>query len=315
LTFIPYLFSTNGLTSLVAGILSLKNLHITQSPIQVLEAQFLGWGSFFFIFHSFFIIINLIIFFNCKKSVIKSFSFILFLSVNSMVLFIQLSLFKTHYYDHHSIMYVPFLLVIFVIMAVPILSKNHKNFQKKKIYYNKLLIICLLILVLYPIYFATKNFKFFLFNYNNIKFTKYPKYLDVNLLEFLRFLKYQKITFYVYDDVSYHLILNENRIGDVGPVILQDVFFEQSVNFPINKIYIFSEEVRKNPCLSLYNSKKDIIIFNKKNSSHPRNFKILSCLLKKNLYYEKLSEYTPHRILFDKSKYYNTNNFMIFIKK
>lgn len=318
LTFLPYLFIRNGLSSLLAGILSLKNIQITQSPIEVLEAQFLGWGSYFFIFHSFFLIsvfVNLIIFFTFIKSITKNFSFILFTSINFMVLLIQLSVFRTHYYDHHSIMLVPFLLVIFIIITIPSLSKNYKNFPIKKFYYNKLLMVSLLILVLYPIYFATKNLKFLLFNYNNIKITKYPKYLDVHLLEFLKSLKYQKMSFYVYDDVSYHLILNEKRIGDVGPVILQDVFLEQSVNFPINQIYIFSEEVRKNPCLSLYNSKKDIIVFNKKNSTHPRNSIILSCVLKKNLYYEKLSDQTSNRILFDKSKYYNINNFIIFIKK
>ena len=71
--------------------------------------------------------------------------------------------------------------------------------------------------------------------------------------------EYQGKSFLVADSAIYHMILHEPRIGDGHPIMLEIVLGGRRL-VSMENIYLFSDEVIKEPCKVLNQSNKDFVI-------------------------------------------------------
>jgi hypothetical protein len=83
--------------------------------------------------------------------------------------------------------------------------------------------------------------------------------IDDALLIFLQDQKHQGKSFLVADNAIYHMKLNEPRIGDGHPIMLE-IVLSGGRSVSMENIYLFSDDVIKEPCKVLNQSNKDFVI-------------------------------------------------------
>jgi hypothetical protein len=111
------------------------------------------------------------------------------------------------------------------------------------------------------------------------------------------------MTFYVPENFNYHRLLNQTRIGDGHRAMLREVLSGGRVG-PVASIFLYSDDVYKAPCLSLWESQKDLIIVGPGRNLRPSgtpssstNGLVLRCLLQAASGYEEIpSDDTNYRI-------------------
>ena len=82
---------------------------------------------------------------------------------------------------------------------------------------------------------------------------------DPSLTSLLRAMSARNLKYYLPDDINYHWLLDEPRIGDGHPAMLHAVLSGTRVG-PMNDLYLYSDAAFENPCSIFSNADKDILI-------------------------------------------------------
>jgi hypothetical protein len=110
--------------------------------------------------------------------------------------------------------------------------------------------------------------------------------LDPKLMNFLKQVVAEGMSFYVPYNTNYHRLLNHERIGDGHPVMLYHVLIGRRIG-PIGSIFLYSHTVHRAPCLALWESHKDIIVVS--DDDGVVNEPVLECLIQEASGYKELS--------------------------
>jgi hypothetical protein len=110
---------------------------------------------------------------------------------------------------------------------------------------------------------------------------------DSNLLTFLTTVKSQGLSFYMYNDPSYHRILGQLRLGDAHPALFQMILRGYRIG-PVGSLKLFTPSVHKEPCTIFDDLPRDVIVTLTEESSPPSQRDgtrlIASCLEKADAY-------------------------------
>ncbi len=107
--------------------------------------------------------------------------------------------------------------------------------------------------------------------------------IDNVLLTFLQDQKHQGKSFLVADSAIYHMKLNEPRIGDGHPIMLEIILGGGRV-VSMENIYLFSDEAAEEPCKALNQSNKDFVIVKRDDQFYDL---VEQCLIKDTSSYKK----------------------------
>jgi hypothetical protein len=109
--------------------------------------------------------------------------------------------------------------------------------------------------------------------------------IDHVLLTFLQDQKHQGKSFLVADSAIYHMKLNEPRIGDGHPIMLEIVLGGGRL-ISMENLYLFSDDLIKEPCKVLNHSNKDFVIVKRDDQFYSL---VDQCLIKETSGYKKIS--------------------------
>ena len=118
-------------------------------------------------------------------------------------------------------------------------------------------------------------------------FSAHINHRNINdaLLTFLQSQKHQGKSFLVADSAIYHMKLHEPRLGDGHPIMLEIVLGGGRV-VSMKNIYLFSDEIAKEPCKALNQSNKDFVIVKRDDQFYGL---VDQCLIKDTSGYKKIS--------------------------
>lgn len=257
---LPYFFIDGGLNYFLNGLIALGKFPQGISLSILLFKQFHDHTTntfYIFLYSGIFWILGVVYF---KSGLLKNsstqISRVLIFSVISIVA-INFSFLRTHYSNHYSIMFVPFA----VILSTSILWKL--KFIRRVSVSSFICTAFLILISVSPIKRLTTSGLEMLENPKRINLNINDRGdLDINLMIFLKGLQENSYSFLVDGDTIYHRLLNEGRIGDGHPAILEHILQGNRVN-PIDGIYLLSTEVFEDPCLAISRSGKDFIILKK----------------------------------------------------
>ena len=177
------------------------------------------------------------------------------------ILAINASLLRNHYFGHNAIMFVPYAVPIFFLIFLSLFNNSLVGGSEKAKVINRKISYALFLLIL-----ATPVMQSLTYGrqvvLSRVEFNAKinDRRIDHKLLVFLR---ERSQSFLVIDSPIYHMLLEERRIGDGHPAMLRRVLSNKRLG-PIGNVYIYSDEVFSNPCLSLVRSGKELIIFSAK---------------------------------------------------
>ena len=118
-------------------------------------------------------------------------------------------------------------------------------------------------------------------------FSAHINHRNINdaLLTFLQDQKHHGKSFLVADSAIYHMKLHEPRVGDGHPIMLEIVLGGGRA-VSMKNIFLFSEEVAKEPCKVLNLSNKDFVIVKRDDQFYGL---VDQCLIKDTSSYKKIS--------------------------
>jgi hypothetical protein len=204
---------------------------------------------------------------------------------------------QTHYWNRYSIMFTPYASVIFTYLFV-LVSEGEASPIKSKfipVRFSRTMLTALIIWYVSVtgtyVYVMGKPLVHFV---NSRLFISTPELslsinnrnLDPRLLNFLKQVVEEGMSFYVPYNTNYHRLLNHERIGDGHPVMLYHVLVGRRIG-PIGSIFLYSDTVHRAPCLALWESHKDIIIVS--DGDGAVNEPVLKCLTQEASGYTELS--------------------------
>ena len=280
LSFSPYLFVNHGIPSLIDGLKAIARFPMHINALQLILAQSSPPTEIFYIgVYSGTIILLLKIITNRNDSSLKKRDFNRILFCCTSLIFLNMSFISSHYYSHYSMMLVPFAMpIVFYsyknIPKIGLIIKSHSELNIRGTILKTLVLISFFSLLILPAKSLFKNVNNIDFSNKNAFFSINHRNTDDNLLRLLAGLKSQGVSFFVSDNPIYHALLNQPRLGDGHPSMLKDVLKGRKIG-PIDNIYLYSDEVHKNPCLALFNSQKDVILTS---ANHELDKLITSCL-------------------------------------
>jgi hypothetical protein len=248
--FVPYFLNKNGPSILLSAMLA----QFQFSRIETFESHFIKETIAFYRFMYLSMGIMLILLFARLRKHRSDLTASIFLSGTLFclvsVIGVEYSV-KAHYYQHYSIMFVPYASVIFTYLCIFISGKQ-----------SRLLKVPVLAMLV-GWYFLVAGTQ--LWNLRSAIFTPElslsinDRNIDPALMGFLEKVISRGMSFYVPENANYHRLLNQGRIGDGHPSMLYFVLAGRRVG-PIGRIFLYSDEVHEAPCLALWESHKDVII-------------------------------------------------------
>jgi len=249
----PYILIHNGNCKLLDGILAIFS-YSDGIPFSILFRRHLAFSPFFFI--PFYLNCLILVLLITKNKVFLKNNFLELLMIIFLTpIFLFFSFLRSHYWDHYYIMYVflvPFNYLI--LLKFPFL-----NFRIKFIIY-----LFFGSIFIYPVFQSYKLFKEVINNNQLINWNINDRNINADLVTFLLKKRNEGIKFYVIDGPIYHAYLNEKRMGDGHPFILNKLLDNNSVHY-IPSIFLFQGKNLRNPSdiFKFYNKK--IIVFNRNN--------------------------------------------------
>ena len=253
LNFLPYAFLDHGLIALINGLNAMKNTSHNYGLMHLLSEEFLHKPGIFYILM--YLVIGLLLVNALTHAKYKKTIFHYALPIFFAVLLLNLSLLRNHYYPHNTIMFVPMACIGLSLFFV----FTFKNHLFKVNSFHIIIFILTIFVMMRPLADIRKN----MLSVANGKYDFNAKInhrnIDNALLTFLQDQKHQGKSFLVTDSAIYHMKLNEPRIGDGHPIMLEIVLGGGRL-VSMENIYLFSEEVAKEPCKALNQSNKDFVI-------------------------------------------------------
>ncbi len=302
--FVPYFFLKNGPSVLLSGLQALLHFPEGSSFIDIVESQFLTkdtLGFYIFMCISAGAMVYILIAHSKERRSDLTASIMLLGTLLSLasIMGIEYSAIKTHYHWHYSIMYVPYATVFFTYLCVIVCERRATwpTMVKYSLFLIGLSVWYFSVVGVQLLNLAQTTFKpelSLLINHRNI---------DSGLRDFLTKVISRGMTFYVPENFNYHRLLNQTRIGDGHRAMLREVLSGGRVG-PVASIFLYSDVVYKAPCLSLWESQKDLIIVGPGRNLRPSgtpsgstNGLVLRCLLQAASGYEEIpSDHTNYRI-------------------
>ena len=302
--FVPYFFLKNGPSVLLSGLQALLHFPEGSSFIDIVESQFLTkdtLGFYIFMCISAGAMVFILIAHSKERRSDLTASIMLLGTLLSLasIMGIEYSAIKTHYHWHYSIMYVPYATVFFTYLCVIVCERRATwpTMVKYSLFLIGLSVWYFSVVGVQLLNLAQTTFKpelSLLINHRNI---------DSGLRDFLTKVISRGMTFYVPENFNYHRLLNQTQIGDGHRAMLREVLSGGRVG-PVASIFLYSDDVYKAPCLSLWESQKDLIIVGPGRNLRPSgtpsgstNGLVLRCLLQAASGYEEIpSDHTNYRI-------------------
>lgn len=254
ITFAPYFVSIERLNILYAALRTIFSFHEKTEARVTLVLQFLHPYTKSFYFASLLSIFVLISILSRIRGKISNIAFVGFVSVIAL----EISIFSTHYYTHYTIMFVAYIIPIFLAAGVGLVNNKLKNINLIVFIF----FMSIVFLLNYPFYSLYKNIRYLISEPDRIDFSINQSMVDPVLFSYLKGKKEEGEPFLVVYKPIYHMLLNEPRIGDGHPIMIRDILSKKRIG-PIADIYLYSDEVFQEPCLSLINSEKNIFIIAK----------------------------------------------------
>jgi hypothetical protein len=253
LNFLPYVFIDHGLIAVMNGLNAMKNASHNYGLMHLLSEEFLRKPGIFYILMYLVIILLLIITYTQSKYKKTLLHYVL--PIFFAILLLNLSLLRNHYYPHNTIMFVPMVCISLSLFFV-FKFKNHLFAVNT---FHAIIFILTIFIIMRPLADIRKN----ILSVANGKYAFNAQInnrnIDNALLAFLRDQKHQGKSFLVADSAIYHMKLHESRIGDGHPVMLE-IILGGGALVSMDNIYLFSDEVAKDPCKVLNQSNKDFVI-------------------------------------------------------
>jgi hypothetical protein len=279
INFLPYVFLDRGLFALMNGLNAIKNASHDYGLIHLLSEQFLHKPGIFYILM--YVLIGFLLINAINQSINKKALLHYSLSLLAAILLLNLSLLRNHYYPHNTIMFVP---MVSVGLCLFLIFKLERKFFR--IHTSHIIIFVLSIFIMMrPLADIRKNVLRVIDGSYHFNAHINQRNIDHSLLTFLQDQKHQGRTFLVADNAIYHMKLHEQRIGDGHPIMLEIVLGGGRLA-SMENIYLFSEEVAKEPCKALNYSNKDIVIVKRDDQFYGL---IDQCLTKDTSSYKKVS--------------------------
>ena len=254
--FLPYFFVENGIKQLSEGLGLI--IHFDQSPLGWKNLIFFNLFSTFqllFFFGIYFISNAYLFFVIYRKKNIFSFNLNITAGILPLCsLIIIYSFAKTHFYFHYVILFLPFFL-----FTIFFLRSEIDRFKK---YTNRFLFVQVLVVFTLPLYVSGKIIVKKQFNLSQINWHLNSIGLNPNLFHYLKLQKEQGKTFLVLDNPKYHTLLDESRIGDGHPFLLNE-FLNGKMNGPVGTCYFLSQAQNQTPCKVLEMANKSVYVLSK----------------------------------------------------
>jgi hypothetical protein len=290
LFFIPYFFVASGVPVLVNSLNTIASASDGIGIMDLFRAQRNVRTLAFYL--SLYLACGMLLLYFLRYNSIryKNFKKLAFLSL-ACILAINTSLLQTHYFAHYTIMFVPYAVPVLILIFLSMFKGDFllRSKSERLLGQGISFVLCLVFLLI-PAYnllvygrqIATSNVEL------NTKIN--DRRIDYKLLIFLQ---EQNQSFLVVRSPIYHMLLGESRIGDGHPAMLRTVLSGKRLG-PVGRIYLYSDEVFLDPCLSLIRSGKQVIVAGTK-SELDKNVSI--CLDRqesgyKKTYISNLDEYT-----------------------
>jgi hypothetical protein len=279
LNFLPYAFLDHGLVALMNGLNAMKNASNDYGFIHLLSEEFLHKPGIFYILM--YVLIGLLLINTYTQSKYKKIFLHYGLPILAAILLLNLSLLRNHYYPHNTIMFVPIACIglsLFFIL-------KFKDFPFRANTFNIIIFLLIIFVVMRPLADIRKNI--LRMADGAYSFSAHINHRNINdaLLTFLQSQKYQGKSFLVADSAIYHMKLHEPRLGDGHPIMLGIVLGGGRV-VSMKNIYLFSDEIAKEPCKALNQSNKDFVIVNRDDQFYGL---VDQCLIKATSGYKKIS--------------------------
>jgi hypothetical protein len=193
---------------------------------------------------------------------------------------VNITFIRTHYSSHYSIMLVPY--AVLLALSLERLFVHH-NTSLIQIFIQYVLVILILIAPLKHVGLMVEDL---LLHSEKISLNINDRGdIDPNFVNFLRELKLRSNSFLVDGDSLHHRILEETRVGDGHPAILDHILAGNYIQ-PVSKNFLLSYEVSQKPCLAITNSGKDWIIVNR--VKREENSQVLKCLMNPDSGYQEI---------------------------
>lgn len=191
-----------------------------------------------------------------KLLVLSSFSFIsIFLLYASFV--------RTHFYAHYNQMLIPYItLLVVCLVTIGAFRRQDKNESGTSAFLNRFHSIFAaagLCAAIVFSSFAWYGVEGFWLQSSAVTFAINNHAFDPTLTSLLRAMSARNLKYYLPDDINYHWLLHEPRIGDGHPAMLHAVLSGTRVG-PMSDLYLYSDAAFESPCSVFATSDKDIII-------------------------------------------------------
>jgi len=293
-SFLPYFFYSNGIPTLISGmkaIASFPNDGVDLFTAQVRNAETLDLYAALCIF----LIILGVLFLKKNKLFIhdgRNVSGVYLFCCCGMLL-LEYSFVRTHYFTHNSILFTPYwVLLVWLIypIAIDSIRRRAQHNGIKCITLSLLAVLLVIGIFLKPLIIIGQDIYSVLSKSVEVNLSINQRNLDQKLKLTLTQIP-STTTWYIVDRPIYHAILNQSRIGDAHPAMLQYIFSGHKIQ-PVGNIYLYSDEVSKNYCLIFFRSAKDLIIV-RDDLSNIANKKALDCLSSKESPYDKYTSMDP----------------------
>jgi hypothetical protein len=204
---------------------------------------------------------------------------------------------RTHYWNRHSVMFTPYASVIFSYLFIlvcrevtSLIKSAFIPFRFPRITLSALTIWYVSVTGTYVYGIARPLVHLvhsrLVVSTPELNLSINNRNLDPKLMNFLKQVVAEGMSFYVPYNTNYHRLLNHERIGDGHPIMLYHVLIGRRIG-PIGSIFLYSDTVHRTPCLALWKSHKDIIVVSDDDGAV--NKPVLECLLQETSGYKELS--------------------------
>jgi hypothetical protein len=277
LNFLPYAFLDHGLVALMNGLNAMKQTSHGYGLVNLLSEEFLRKPGIFYILM--YISIGLLLTNALTQVKHKKTLLHYLLPIFLAILLLNLSFLRNHYHPHNTIMFVPMTSIGLSLLFF----LKFKDYPFQVNTFRIIISILTIFIIMRPLAHIGKN----MLNVANGKYAFNAQInhrnIDDALLIFLQDQKHQGKSFLVADNAIYHMKLNEPRIGDGHPVMLEIVLSGGRL-VSMENIYLFSDDVIKEPCKVLNQSNKDFVIVKRDDQFYGL---VDQCLIKDTSSYRK----------------------------
>lgn len=279
LNFLPYAFLDHGLVALTNGLNAMKNASHDYGFKHLLSEEFLHKPGIFYILM--YALVGLLLINTSTQSKYKKILLHYGLPILAAILLLNLSLLRNHYYPHNTIMFVPIVCIALSLFFV----FKFKDLPFRVDTFYIIIFILIIFVVMRPL--ADTRKSILRVADGRYSFSAHINHRNINdaLLKFLQDQKHQGKSFLVADSAIYHMKLHEPRVGDGHPIMLEIVLGGGRV-VSMKNIFLFSEDVAKEPCKVLQKSNKDFVVVKRDDQFYDL---VDQCLIKDTSSYKKIS--------------------------